>query len=221
MRLILCWIISYLFGSIPTGLLVSRLVGDVDIREHGSGNIGATNVARTLGRKWGAVVLGLDLLKGLLPVAILPPLFGFPANGNGLVEITIGAAAVLGHCFSVFLGFRGGKGVATAIGVFLAIAPWEIVILLVVGLILIAWKGYVSLASVVCAALLPVLLYLTKQPLAVQLVAELLAVIVILKHWPNMVRISRGEEMALWDEANDSVDAQPIPTTAGDKDATN
>jgi glycerol-3-phosphate acyltransferase PlsY len=221
MRLILCWIISYLFGSIPTGLLVSRLVGDVDIREHGSGNIGATNVARTLGRKWGAVVLGLDLLKGLLPVAILPPLFGFPANGNGLVEITIGAAAVLGHCFSVFLGFRGGKGVATAIGVFLAIAPWEIVILLIVGLVLIAWKGYVSLASVTCAALLPVLLYLTNQPLAVQLVAELLAVVVILKHWPNMVRIMRGQEMALWDEANDAIDAQPIPTTAGDKDATN
>ncbi len=216
MRLLLCWVISYLVGSIPTGLLVARWVAGIDVREHGSGNIGATNVARLLGKKWGAVVLGLDVLKGLLPVAILPSLFGISTRESGLAEISIGAAAVLGHCFSVFLGFKGGKGVATAIGVFLAIAPVQIFLLTVIGLVLIAWKGYVSLASVVCAALLPVFLYWAHQPLAVQLVGEILAALVVLKHWPNMVRILRGQELPIWDSADWRQDNERIPSTGGE-----
>lgn len=212
MKLILCWLLSYLIGSIPTGLIVSKLVGGPDIRECGSGNIGATNVARVLGKKWGALVLALDILKGFLPVALLPPLFSLGRSENGLTEISVGAAAVLGHCFSIFLGFRGGKGVATAIGVFLALAPVQIIILTLVGLVLIAWKGYVSLASVTCAALLPFLLFFSGKPLAVQLVAEVLAAIVILKHWSNLMRLLRGEERAVWEENNHD-DAERIPTT--------
>ncbi|MGC8740376.1 MAG: glycerol-3-phosphate 1-O-acyltransferase PlsY [Candidatus Sumerlaeaceae bacterium] len=213
MRLIVSWILSYLIGSIPTGLLIAKLTGNLDIREHGSGNIGATNVARVLGKKWGAIVLALDILKGFLPVVILPALFGLPTRESGLVEITIGAAAVLGHCFSIFLGFKGGKGVATAIGVFLAIAPLQIILLTVIGLILIAWKGYVSLASVMCAALLPFFFYFSHQPIAVLLVAEILAAVVILKHWPNMLRLIRGEEIPVWQEKPNGDDGERIPIT--------
>lgn len=216
MRLLLCWLIAYLIGSIPTGLIVARWVAGIDVRERGSGNIGATNVARLLGKKWGAIVLGLDVLKGLLPVAILPSLFGISTRESGLAEISVGAAAVLGHCFSIFLGFTGGKGVATAIGVFLAIAPTQILVLTVIGLVLIAWKGYVSLASVVCAAFLPILLYWGRQPFAVQLVAEVLAALVILKHWPNMLRILRGQELPVWGAADGSQDNERIPSTGGE-----
>lgn len=212
MRLILAWLISYLIGSLPTGYMVGRLVAGTDIRNSGSGNIGATNVARLLGKKWGAVVLCVDVLKGLIPVALLPGVFGLERGGSGLVEISIGAAAVLGHCFSVFLRFRGGKGVATGIGVFLAIAPMQIILLLLVGLGLIAWKGYVSLASVVCAGLLPFFLYFAGQPLAVLVIAELLCAVVILRHWPNMVRLLRHEERAIWDPEPRSDEDAAIPT---------
>ncbi len=220
MRLILGWILSYVFGSIPTGLLVAKLAGDLDIRDYGSGNIGATNVARVLGKKWGAIVLALDILKGFVPVAIIPSLLGLPTRETGLVEITIGAAAVLGHCFSVFLRLKGGKGVATAIGVFLAIAPLQIILLTVIGLILIAWKGYVSLASILCAALLPFFLYFSHQPLAVLLVAEILAALVIIKHWSNMLRLVRGEEIPVWQESPNEKDSEHIPITRdGDRNA--
>jgi glycerol-3-phosphate acyltransferase PlsY len=213
MRLVLSWIISYLIGSIPTGLIVAKLVGGRDIRDYGSGNIGATNVARVIGKKWGALVLALDILKGFIPVVLLPPLLGVARSDNGFVDVSVGAAAVLGHCFSAFLNFRGGKGVATAIGVFLAIAPLQIAILAVIGLVLIAWKGYVSLASVTCAALLPFVLYLADKPWVVQFVSEILAAVVIIKHWPNMERLLRGEERAIWDSQEDKGDAERIPTT--------
>lgn len=213
MRLVLSWILSYLIGSIPTGLIVAKLVGGRDIRDYGSGNIGATNVARVIGKKWGALVLALDILKGFIPVVLLPPLLGMARSDNGFVDVSVGAAAVLGHCFSAFLHFRGGKGVATAIGVFLAIAPLQIAILAVIGLVLIAWKGYVSLASVTCAALLPFVLYLADKPWVVQFVSEILAAVVIIKHWPNMERLLRGEERAIWDSQEDKGDAERIPTT--------
>jgi len=213
MRLVLSWIISYLIGSIPTGLIVAKLVGGRDIRDYGSGNIGATNVARVIGKKWGALVLALDILTGFIPVVLLPPLLGVARSDNGFVDVSVGAAAVLGHCFSAFLNFRGGKGVATAIGVFLAIAPLQIAILAVIGLVLIAWKGYVSLASVTCAALLPFVLYLADKPWVVQFVSEILAAVVIIKHWPNMERLLRGEERAIWDSQEDKGDAERIPTT--------
>jgi glycerol-3-phosphate acyltransferase PlsY len=213
MKLILGLFLSYLIGSIPTGLLVGKLVGCIDVRESGSGNIGATNVARLLGKKWGGVVLGLDILKGLIPVALIPSLLGLHAS-NGWLEIALGLAAVLGHCFSIFLRFTGGKGVATAIGVFLAIAPVQIILLAIVGIILIAWKGYVSLASVVCAALLPFFLYLSGYPTPVLFVAELLAALVIVKHWGNLERLLDGREHAIWDFVDDQAgENETIPTT--------
>jgi len=119
---------AYLLGSVPFGLVIGKLKG-VDIREHGSGNIGATNAMRVLGKKLGIVCFLLDVLKGSLPVAIAGATLGY-ASGDALssadafVWVGIGIASVLGHMFSIFLGFKGGKGVATGFGVLLAIWPW-------------------------------------------------------------------------------------------------
>jgi glycerol-3-phosphate acyltransferase PlsY len=204
-------ILAYAVGSIPTGLWIGKALRGIDIREHGSGNTGATNAARVLGKKIGATILFLDILKGFAPVIVLPTLFGMNSD-PALVAILIGASAVAGHCFSVFLQFSGGKGVATALGVFLAIAPWEMLFLLVVGGILIAWKGYVSLASVTGAILLPFLLYFFGQPAIVLFVGEILAVIIIVRHRANLTRIREGREMRVWDTVFAPADDEPIPT---------
>ncbi len=114
-------IIAYLAGSIPFGLLIGRWVGGVDLRRHGSGNIGATNVFRVVGKKWGLFALFLDALKGAFAVSIPPLIFALPRSVP--LSLSLGIAAILGHSFPVWLKFKGGKGVATSLGVFMAIAP--------------------------------------------------------------------------------------------------
>ena len=144
-------VVAYLLGSIPTGLLLARAFG-VDIRSAGSGNIGATNVYRTLGRKFGIMTLAGDCLKGLVPV-LAARYLGVSA---GWLALT-GSAAFLGHVYTVFLGFKGGKGVATALGVFLGVSPLAVpVSLAIFSLVLWKWR-YVSLASITAAAAMPVI----------------------------------------------------------------
>ncbi|MCX7964944.1 MAG: glycerol-3-phosphate 1-O-acyltransferase PlsY [Candidatus Sumerlaea chitinivorans] len=215
MRLLLAILLAYGIGSIPWGYWIGRWVGGIDVREHGSGNIGATNVARVLGKKWGFTTFCLDVLKGLVPVALFPSLFGL-TDRSGTAEILLGAAAVVGHCYSPFLGFTGGKGVATALGVFLAIATLPVLILAVVAGVLIAWKGYISLAAIVCAALLPFLLFFFDYPWVVLLVGELLAALVIYRHRGNIQRLLAGTESRVWDGALGLGEEEPIPTTVGD-----
>ena len=213
MRLLFAVAIAYLVGAIPTGLIVGRVVRGIDVREHGSGNIGATNVMRVLGRKLGSVVLFLDVLKGLVPVALLPPVFGFRPPASG-AELIIGAAAVLGHVFPVYLGFRGGKGVATALGVFLALAPWPMLLVLAIGLTVIGVTGYVSAGSLMGAILIPIVLYFSRVEDLVVLVGALMALMVVVRHRANISRIIAGKELHFWD-AQDSApgDDQPIPLT--------
>ncbi len=159
MKLIVAMVLAYLIGSIPWGLWLGRMIRNLDIREHGSHNIGATNAWRVLGPKLGVTVLVLDVLKGAIPVVLLPALLGIKAP-SAAVELSIGAAAILGHVFPAFLQFRGGKGVATALGVFLAIAPAPMIVTMLVGIIIIARWGYVSAASVSGAVLFPMLLWM-------------------------------------------------------------
>lgn len=181
-------IASYLLGSVPTGLLLGKALG-VDIRTSGSGNIGATNVYRTLGRKVGIATLLCDCLKGLIPV--------LAARWLGLPDIwtaAAGFAAFFGHVYTVFLRFKGGKGVATALGVFLGASP--LAVLTAIGVFaLVIWKWrYVSLASITAAAAMPIIVaIIDKRPL-ITAMTILIAAIVIWKHRENISRLKAGTE---------------------------
>ena len=182
-------IAAYLLGSIPTGLVLARLVGGVDIRTTGSGNIGATNVSRTLGWKVGVLTLVGDCLKGVLPV-LLAYRLGFT---EGWLALT-GLAAFTGHIYTVFLRFKGGKGVATALGVFLALTPLSVLAALAVfGLVFWKWR-YVSLASISAAAAMPLLVALIDRRGLIFLMSGLIALLVIWRHRENIQRLRLGTE---------------------------
>src|SRR5438270_5663790 len=156
---------SYLLGAIPAGYLAGRLAG-IDIRNTGSGNIGATNVLRVLGKKYGYPVFLFDFLKGLSAVYLSQSLCR-QSNGNIPIElcgITGGVAAVIGHSYPLWLGFRGGKGVATSLGVLLALVPAAAIIMVAVWALIFFVTGYVSVASITAAAVLPVATALLIQP---------------------------------------------------------
>ena len=183
---------AYLLGSLSGSLLLGRLRG-VDIRTQGSGNIGATNVARLLGKKKGVLTLALDIVKGWAPMVLAAPLVqGEPRRD--LIIALCGAAAVLGHMFSVYLSFRGGKGVATALGAFLALSPLAVVGCLVVFLLTVRLSGFVSLGSLAgSAAILLFLPLLGAPPWKLQLAAFIVALIWA-KHHENIGRLVRGTE---------------------------
>ncbi len=145
---------SYLVGSIPTAYLVGRWVRGIDIRQQGSGNVGATNVFRVVGKKWGVGVFLCDMLKGAAAVTWVAP-FAFSSLNPFVTALGCGVAAIVGHTWTVWLGFRGGKGVATSTGVFLALTPWAALTSLFLWALLFAWKRYVSLASLGTALLFP------------------------------------------------------------------
>jgi glycerol-3-phosphate acyltransferase PlsY len=181
-------VFAYLAGSIPTGVLLGRAAG-VDVRTQGSGNIGATNVARTAGRSLGILTLIGDALKGFVPVLICRAL--------RLDAAVVGAAAVAalcGHVFSVFLGFRGGKGVATGVGVLLGLAPASLPIPLVIFVATIAATRIVSLASIlaVLSATLAVLWF--RYPLPTILAALAMAALIVYRHHDNISRLLAGTE---------------------------
>lgn len=180
--------LAYLLGSVPTGLLLGKALG-VNIREAGSGNIGATNVYRTIGRKLGIITLIGDCLKGLIPV-LAAKWLGLPPAWIALV----GLAALLGHVYTVFLGFKGGKGVATALGVFLGTSPLSVLVAFgVFAVVLYLWR-YVSLASITAAALIPGLVLVFGAPREVVLMALVIAAVVIFRHHENIARLRAGTE---------------------------
>lgn len=187
-------IISYLAGSIPSAYLAGKARG-VDLRKHGSGNLGATNVARVLGAKIGAIVFIADLLKGFLPVFYLP--IYTETLQPGLWALVYGAAAILGHVKPIFLlGKGGGKGVATASGVFLALAFIPMLIAEVVWIAVFSLTRYVSLASLLGATVLPIaILVLSREPRSPVFIASvIIAVFVFWTHRANIGRLRRGEE---------------------------
>jgi glycerol-3-phosphate acyltransferase PlsY len=185
------FVIAYLIGAIPTGVILSKLFGRGDIQRQGSKNIGATNVSRVMGKKWGILTLLGDVLKGMIAVWIgqwgLSGSAGYP-----LAVIAFGA--FLGHCFPVYLAFKGGKGVATALGIFLVISP--LVVLLAIPIFLLAtYLGkFVSLGSMASAVSFPVLLGWLHYPSETVVLSLFIALGIILKHHENIKRIIRGEE---------------------------
>jgi glycerol-3-phosphate acyltransferase PlsY len=184
-------IAAYLLGSLPFGYAAGRLAR-VDLRATGSGNTGATNVYRSLGL-WGAVpVILLDVLKGFLPAWLFPMWDG---EAWPYLAIVYGIAAVAGHVWSVFLRLRGGKGVATAAGVMLALAPIAAAIAMLVWVGLVLITGFVSVASLIAAALVPVLAYFEDAPIETIVFSLGIASFVWWTHRSNLVRLVRGEEL--------------------------
>jgi glycerol-3-phosphate acyltransferase PlsY len=190
----LCLAIAYVAGSIPSAFIAGKLKG-VDLRKHGSGNLGATNVVRVLGPKTGAVVFIFDVLKGFLPVYFLPPIADTLLPGTW--ALAFGVAAIFGHVKPVFLlGKGGGKGVATAAGVFAALAPIPSLITFGVWLIVFVATRYVSVASIAGAIVLPLSIFLvTRDPNSTVFISSLvIAAFVIWTHRANIGRLRRGEE---------------------------
>lgn len=194
MKVILFLIIGYVMGALPNGVWIGKYFKGIDIREHGSKNSGATNSYRVLGPKYGLMVLAADTLKGFLP-PFLASQFG--VTGNWL--ILIGMAAIIGHILSFFLNFKGGKGVATSLGVFLFLIPKVTLALLVIFIIVVYATRYISLGSIIAAILLPVLTFISplnygieKWPMMVMTI--IIAIFVVYKHKTNIERLLKGTE---------------------------
>lgn len=199
---------GYLIGAIPFGYLVPRIIKGTDIRKEGSGNPGATNVARTMGYGYGAVVFALDFAKGFLPAYFAPSIFGATrTNEVEVLAIAGGLAAILGHMFPLFLGFRGGKGVATGAGVFAAIAPLATLVAFGAWLIAVVATKFISVGSILAAVILPVSFVLiepaafgTKLPVLV--FCAVAGALVVFRHRSNIARLIRGQESKFGQRAN-------------------
>ncbi len=196
MNLIIICIFAYFLGSVPNALWVGKLFKRIDVREHGSKNAGATNAARVLGAKLGFLVLFLDVLKGVIPTFLALKITTLQNMTNivGIDPIIVGLIAILGHTFSVFLKFKGGKGVATTLGVFLVLAPKAILVLFIIFMVLFAVFRYVSLSSIVSAASLPLFVYLIYKNIPLTIVSLALGLVIIVKHKSNIVRLISGTE---------------------------
>lgn len=198
MKELILIIIAYLLGSIPTALIISKRFFGIDIRDYGSGNMGATNTFRVLGSKYGTIVMVIDILKGMAAVGLF---YFLPYYLNNEVDRTnfmigLGLAAVLGHIFPIFANFKGGKGVATLFGMILAVQPVVAVSCVGVFIIVLYLTRYVSLSSILGAIMLPVsvLWIWNEHETMYRIFALLVAFMVILTHQKNIGRILRGVE---------------------------
>ena len=182
-------VLSYLVGSIPFAYLIAKHFKGIDIRKHGSGNPGATNVYR-IDKRLGLLAFFCDVLKGFVPV-----LLAVKANpSSDVLVIFVTLAVILGHMFTIFLNFKGGKGVATGCGAFLAISPLATLTCLLVFAIVLAISRYVSLSSICAAVMLPVSLFIFSAPNIILIFSIAIAIIVIIKHYANIKRLIAGTE---------------------------
>jgi acyl phosphate:glycerol-3-phosphate acyltransferase len=187
------WLLaSYFLGALPTSHLVSRTFAKIDLRKHGSGNLGATNLYRVLGWKYAIPVALFDIAKGAIPVLVFAP----QVSDSELFALGCGVAAILGHVFSIFVRFKGGKGVATAAGVMLALTPLALAVAATVWALVVLLTGYVSLGSIAAAVVLPLAVSLLESPRTPELlwVDALVAAGVIVLHRRNIQRLLKGTE---------------------------
>ena len=187
---------AYLIGAIPFGFLIGKMRGG-DVRTVGSKNIGATNVYRTVGHKWGFLAFFCDFLKGFLP-ACFAIRYVSTSTFNLNLPVLVGLAAVIGHTLTVFMKFRGGKGVATAFGMMVALATYPALLAFAVFVVTVWISHYISLGSMLAAATLAVLVWAFPCLLAVRIIAVLVAVFVIVKHKSNIQRLVKGCENKIY-----------------------
>ena len=181
--------ISYILGSIPNGLILGKAIWGVDLRQHGSKNIGATNAWRTIGKAGGISIFALDFLKGAISAYL-----GLHLGGSELAGVLCGILAIAGHSWSVFLAFKGGKGVATGLGVIAALMPEVTLIVFAVWLAIVYFTGYVSLGSIVGAALVPILTLFFGLHTEFLILGLIAAVFIIYRHKSNIERLLKGTE---------------------------
>ncbi len=188
-------VIAYLLGAIPFGLILGWLKG-VDLRTIGSGNIGATNAVRAMGRPWGFAVFGLDFLKGFVPVLLAPRVGEFNGHDAEFLQVLVGTASVLGHCYPVYLKFKGGKGVATGCGAIVAIEPLVFLAGGIVWLLTRLATGYAGLASILMGVAFPIVAFVGWWPERRALVvgAALLMLLIVVRHRGNIHRMLQGTE---------------------------
>lgn len=190
-------LISYFLGSIPTAYIFGKFYKGIDIREYGSGNVGATNVFRVLGKWPGMIVLLIDIFKGIFPIILVADFLGLELVWQ---KIILGLAAVSGHNWTVFLKFKGGKGIATTLGVLIALAIKIASVRPVFFLTMMVWvvaflaSGFVSLASILASISLPVFMVFTNQPLEIISLGIIFCIFVVLRHRSNIRRILLGQE---------------------------
>ena len=182
-------ILSYFFGAIPSGVWIGKIFKNIDVRDYGSKNSGATNSYRVLGAKLGIAVLIIDVLKGFIPLYIASK---FNLKYNDLV--ILGLVAILAHTFSCFISFKGGKGVATSLGVFLFLAPVITLILLVIFILVVYFTKYISLGSITAAFLLPIFTFFTHRDTYLFTLSVVIAMFVIYRHKTNISRLLSGTE---------------------------
>jgi acyl phosphate:glycerol-3-phosphate acyltransferase len=196
----LYFILAYFLGSIPTGLIIGKAVKGIDLREHGSKNIGATNVFRIVGKKWGFLVLFLDALKGYIAVKL--PVILSHQEPSMAIALGLGITAILGHGFSLWLKFKGGKGVATSLGTFLAIAPVPTLITFAAWCIVFAFTHIISISSLSAAVIFPIVcfIFVLNQPKLTLLlpISLLLGAFIFYTHRANIQRLLRKEEKRLF-----------------------
>jgi glycerol-3-phosphate acyltransferase PlsY len=189
--LIAAAILAYLIGGLPFGYWFVRLSRGRDIRTMGSGNIGATNVLRSAGKKAGLIVLALDILKGFLALWLAALITGHSAVGLAFATV----AVMLGHCYPVFLGFKGGKAVACFVGAALFLAPYALLATLILFVAIVAFSKYISLASILSALIFPIVYWLIYHPVPELLIATVLAgLLIIYRHKGNIERLRAGKE---------------------------
>lgn len=210
LNLIVIVVLSYLVGSIPSGIIVSRKVRGIDIREHGSGNAGGTNVFRVLGWKYGVFVIILDALKGALAVVLISRLYlgsfpfpnATPFDDFTLVQIIAGLSAVIGHIWTIFANFKGGKGIATALGFLITIITVDMLIAFGIFLLVVFVSRYISLGSITAAVSIPLILVARENLFGVDIqsyhtvlpFAIAIALLVLYTHRSNLIRLMNGNE---------------------------
>lgn len=196
MIIIITIVISFLFGSIPTGYLITKKICGIDIRTKGSGNIGSTNVKRIVGTKISIVTQTIDVLKGVMPVLLgiyLSGIIKLPVSTNTYLSV-IAIATILGHDYTPFLKFKGGKGVNTTLGVFIFIAPIPTLTALTVYFILRLFISIVSIRSIAIGITIPIMCFITKLPISIIISTTIACVLMVFRHKDNLVRIIRKEE---------------------------
>lgn len=196
---ILILLFSYLLGSIPNALWIGKVFKNMDIREYGSGNLGSTNAARVLGYRYGILTLMLDVLKGLIPVYLVTLYY----PDKNILHVLVAMSCIIGHSYSVFINFQGGKAVATSLGVVIIISPKSVLFLLGLFFMIVLITGYVSVASMSVASILPITVYIfNNKDIDYTLFAIFIAILVVYRHKSNIVNLLNGKEAKFTDKTN-------------------